>query len=54
MESFKNLPGAVEDLEKRLIEQAMKSVGGNQRKAAKILGVTERILGYKLKTYGFK
>ena len=47
-----DLPSAVERLEKKLIQEAFKRTGGNQRKAAKILGVTERILGYKVKIYG--
>jgi transcriptional regulator with GAF, ATPase, and Fis domain len=47
-----NLKDAVEVLEKKLIQEALLSQGGNQRKAAKVLGVTERILGYKIKNYG--
>jgi len=38
--------------EKELIVDALKKSGGQQRKAAKELGVTERILGYKIKSYG--
>jgi len=49
-----SLSSAVEDLERRLIEEALRSQGGNQRKAAKVLGVTERILGYKIKSYGLR
>jgi Nif-specific regulatory protein len=49
-----DLPSAVEKLEKKLIREAFQKTGGNQRKAAKILGVTERILGYKAKLYGLK
>ncbi len=45
---------AVEDLEKKMIEEALLRSNNNQRKAAKVLGVTERILGYKLKSYGLK
>ncbi len=44
----------VEALERQLIQDALQKTGGNQRKAAALLGVTERILGYKLKTYGLK
>jgi len=47
-----DLTSAVEKLEKKLIQEAFQKTGGNQRKAAKILGVTERILGYKAKIYG--
>lgn len=47
-----SLSSAVEALEKSLIQEALRSQGGNQRKAAKVLGVTERILGYKIRNYG--
>ncbi len=42
---------AVENLERRLISEALEKTGGNKRKAARLLGVTERILGYKAKQY---
>jgi len=45
------LPEAVEVLERMMLKRVLDEVGGNQRKAAKALGVTERILGYKLKSY---
>ncbi len=48
------LPDAVANLEKKVIEEALKKTGGNQRKAAQLLGITDRILGYKLKTYNLK
>jgi Nif-specific regulatory protein len=38
--------------ERELIVDALKKTGGHQRKAAKELGTTERILGYKIKKYG--
>ncbi|MBN2513734.1 MAG: sigma 54-interacting transcriptional regulator [Sedimentisphaerales bacterium] len=41
----------VESLEKELIVDALKKTGGCQRDAAQELGVTERILGYKIKKY---
>lgn len=53
-EASGNLPEAVEKLERRMIQEALQKSGGKQRQAAKILGVTERILGYKVKTYGLK
>lgn len=37
--------------EKELIIDALKKSGGQQRQAAKELGITERILGYKIKKY---
>lgn len=49
-----DLPSAVEKLEKKLIQEALRAHAGNQRKAAQALGVTERILGYKIKRYGLK
>jgi Nif-specific regulatory protein len=41
----------IENKEKELIIDALKRVGGLQRKAAVELGITERILGYKIKKY---
>ncbi len=53
-EALGNLPEAVENLEKKLISEAMKQAHGIQRRASKLLGVSERILGYKLRRYGYK
>ena len=41
----------VEELEKKLIYDALKQTNGNQTKAGKLLGITERNLRYKLKKY---
>jgi Nif-specific regulatory protein len=49
-----SLSHSVESLEKRMIEEAMSQTKGNQRRAARLLGITERILGYKLKKYNIK
>jgi Nif-specific regulatory protein len=46
------LPEAVANVEREMILEALKSSKGHQGKAAKTLGVTERILGYKIKKYG--
>lgn len=46
-----SLVEAVESLEKTMIEGALQRSGGNKRKASKILGITERILGYKVDKY---
>jgi len=46
-----NLSGSVKQLETRMIQKALSECGGNFRRAAKLLGVTERILGYKAKKY---
>jgi len=48
------LPSAVESLEKKMIQDALNRTSGNQRKASRLLGITERMLGYKIKTYGLK
>lgn len=52
--SGKPLSEAVENLEKKLIGSALEKTHGNQRKAARLLSITERILGYKVKKYGLK
>lgn len=48
------LPEAVEMLERRMIGSALEKTGGNQRRAAQLLGLTERIVGYKIRCYGLK
>ena len=47
------LPQIVEALEKQRITEAL-IVHKTQRKAAKALGITERMLGYKIDKYGIK
>jgi len=44
----------VEALEKQLIFDALQESSGNQTKAGKLLGLTERNLRYKLKKYNIK
>lgn len=44
----------VEAFEQELINEAMEEAEGIQTKAARILGITERHLRYKLKKYGMK
>jgi DNA-binding NtrC family response regulator len=48
------LRGSIEELEYRLIVEAMQKAGEHQTKAAEILGISERMLRYKLKKYGMK
>ena len=48
------LKNAMENLEKRMIIESLKSTEGNQSKAADSLGISERMFRYKLKKYGFK
>ncbi len=42
----------VEEMEKRLIQEALERTGGNKTKAAEILGVTRKIMRYKSEKYG--
>lgn len=51
---FGHLKESVEDLEKKLIAEAMEKADDNQTKAAEILGMSERMLRYKLKKYSSK
>ena len=48
--------GALADLEKKQVMDAMERCGGVQAKACKMLGITPRQLGYRLKKYkiGYK
>lgn len=48
----RSLKNAVERFEKELLIDALKSTRGNMRKAAGLLETTERIFGYKAKSYG--
>jgi DNA-binding NtrC family response regulator len=48
------LRDSLEDLEQRLIDDAMNKAAGNQTKAAETLGMSERMLRYKLKKYNLK
>ena len=46
------LTAAVEGLELRMIRDALERAGGVQTRAADLLGVSERVLRYKLRKYG--
>jgi Nif-specific regulatory protein len=46
-----SLASAVENYEKNLIQDTLKTTRGNILKASKLLNSTERILGYKIKKY---
>jgi DNA-binding protein Fis len=48
------LRNTMEDVEKRMIIEAMEKVADHQTRAAEILGISERMLRYKLKKYGLK
>ena len=47
----RSLTEIIENKEREIIVEALKNNGGKQRKTADQLGVTERILGYKIKKY---
>jgi Nif-specific regulatory protein len=47
----RSLSDAIEQYEKDLILDALKSARGNRAKAARLLGTTERIIGYKVDKY---
>ncbi len=47
-----SLPAAIEGVERRLIRDALTRAGGIQTRAAELLGISERVLRYKLKKYG--
>ena len=48
------LRGSMEELERKLILNAMEKTGDHQTKAADLLGISERMLRYKLKKYNLK
>ena len=48
------LIAAVEGLERRMIRDALAKADGTQTRAAELLGISERVLRYKLKKYGLK
>jgi transcriptional regulator with GAF, ATPase, and Fis domain len=50
----KGLKEQVERLEKRLISNALYKTQGIQAQAAKALGISERVLRYKMRKYGLK
>ncbi|UCD56855.1 MAG: sigma-54-dependent Fis family transcriptional regulator [Candidatus Hydrogenedentota bacterium] len=47
-----SLMETVEEIEKRLIREALERTGGNKTKAAELLGVTRKIMRYKTEKYG--
>ncbi|MCX5842742.1 MAG: two-component system response regulator, partial [Deltaproteobacteria bacterium] len=48
------LRGSIEEMERTLIIEAMEKAGDHQTKAAETLGISERMLRYKLKKYSLK
>ena len=52
--SHGTLRDSLEELERRLICEAMNKASDNQTRAADMLGMSERMLRYKLKKYDLK
>jgi len=50
----RSLKKSLEDLEQRIIQDAMTQTKKHQTRAASLLGISERTLRYKLKKYGLK
>ena len=50
----KSLKTALDGLERTMVRKAMDETANHQTKAADILGISERMLRYKLKKYGLK
>ena len=48
------LKDSIEELEKQMILKALEESDNHQTKAAGILGISERMLRYKMKKYGLK
>lgn len=49
-----SMRSAIEEMEQEMIQKALDEADHNQTRAASILGISERMLRYKLKKYGFK
>jgi Nif-specific regulatory protein len=48
------LPSDIEDIEKKSIINALKECGFVHARAARLLGITPRQIGYKIKKYNIK
>jgi Nif-specific regulatory protein len=48
------LEEAIDNLERELVQDALKSTKGNMAKAARLLGVTERIMGLRVAKHGIE
>jgi DNA-binding NtrC family response regulator len=54
VKTWRSLKESVEDLECKMIRRALKETANHQTRAANLLGISERMLRYKLKKYGLK
>jgi len=46
------LPAALETVEREMIDDALKSSRGNMAAAARLLGISERLIGIRIRKYG--
>jgi two-component system response regulator AtoC len=53
-ESVYSIPKIIEQIERKLIMDAIAACSGNKSKAAKLLEISERSLWYKLEQYQLK
>jgi Nif-specific regulatory protein len=51
---MKSLKGTIENFEKLAIIKALYESGWVKAEAARRIGITERMIGYKIKKYGIK
>jgi len=49
-----NLQATIDSVERALIEEALRASHGNQAKAAQNLGITERLMGLRVRKYGIE
>ena len=54
MENASSLKSKIEELEKEEIVRALKECNWIMTRAAKMLGITERMIGYKIRKYGIR
>ena len=54
VKTWRSLKESVEDLECKMIQKALEETANHQTKAANLLGISERMMRYKLKKYGLK
>ena len=46
--------GALQEMERRMIEEALRRAGGNKSEAARLLGVSRDLLRYRMRKYGIR
>ncbi|MDK1031168.1 MAG: helix-turn-helix domain-containing protein, partial [Planctomycetia bacterium] len=47
-----NLQATLDNVEQQMLVEALEASAGNKAKAARILGITERVMGYRVKRLG--